>query len=151
MRTVVTQLRPAEDAKRSQQMQIYGIQPYGVWGFEVPASGDKPAVIFDAKRDVRRNWHAALSEARARSLAAQAAAHKVIPFNTAQLIQWGYETGGDYDEALRVYVEHERTQGGELDTLGIDWVAVRAAFVAEFGDAGIYNEASEPLAEGMTA
>ena len=26
-------------------------------------------------------------------------------FNIAELISWGYETGGDFDEALRVYGE----------------------------------------------
>lgn len=55
------------------------------------------------------------------------------PFELAEFIHWCYETGGDFDEALRVYIEMERANGITLDIHPVDLDKARDAFKREFG------------------
>ena len=56
------------------------------------------------------------------------------PFNVAEMIEWGYETSGDFDEALRVYIEMTQSEGLALLYYPSDLELARDAFKREFGD-----------------
>lgn len=54
--------------------------------------------------------------------------------NVAELIEWGYETSGDFGEALRVYTDDSFMQGFELEYTETELVRAREDFDHEFGD-----------------
>jgi hypothetical protein len=54
-------------------------------------------------------------------------------FNFAELIEWGYETGGDFDEALRIYTEHSAGVSKEIALLsGAEMSALEERFNREW-------------------
>ncbi|MHA1952287.1 MAG: hypothetical protein ACW99G_15325 [Candidatus Thorarchaeota archaeon] len=55
-------------------------------------------------------------------------------FNVAEFIEWAYETSGDYDEAMRVYIEKTQLDGQILTITPEDKVKAREALDLEFGD-----------------
>ena len=56
------------------------------------------------------------------------------PFNLAEFIEWAYATSGDYDEAMRVYIEHTQLAGEILTITPEDKIKAREALELEFGD-----------------
>ncbi|MHC4752300.1 MAG: hypothetical protein ACYTFW_20800 [Planctomycetota bacterium] len=54
--------------------------------------------------------------------------------NVAELIEWGYETSGDFDEAVRVYSDKAFLDGFELQYTETELVRAREDFDLEFGD-----------------
>ena len=64
--------------------------------------------------------------------------------NSAELIEWGYETSGDWDEALRVYTEQTQMEGLELFWLPNDRLKALRDFALEFGE-NDGREFPEPL------
>jgi len=57
-----------------------------------------------------------------------------IDLSIADLVAWGYETSGDFDEALRVYTEKSEADGYKLEYTLHDLEKARADFKLEFGD-----------------
>lgn len=51
----------------------------------------------------------------------------------AELIEWGYECGGDFDESLRVYSEKAQLDGFTLEYTETELVRAREDFDREFG------------------
>ena len=66
--------------------------------------------------------------------------------NVAELIEWGYQTSGDFDEALRVYIEQTQREGLELFWLPNDRLKALRDFALEFGE-NDGREFPEPLQE----
>lgn len=57
---------------------------------------------------------------------------KQIDLSVAELIEWGYETSGDFEEALRVYTEASARAGFELQYTETELVRAREEFVHNF-------------------
>lgn len=53
-------------------------------------------------------------------------------FEIAELINWGYETSGDFDEAMRVYIEQTQLNGKVLVILPEDAQNAKKSFETEF-------------------
>lgn len=57
---------------------------------------------------------------------------KPIDLSVAELIEWGYETSGDFDEALRVYTDMSKLAGFELQYTETELARAREEFVQNF-------------------
>ena len=59
---------------------------------------------------------------------------KDADFSLAELIEWGYETSGDFDEAVRVYTEMSHSAGFNVQITETEMVRAQEEFELEFGD-----------------
>jgi hypothetical protein len=127
--------------ERAAQAARLHIVPRGLRGFEVqpPDQPYRKAVPFNTFADRERNWAAAVKFARRQPWAQP----RRVEFQKAVLIGWGYDTSGDFDEALRVYTEQERMEGNQLIVPTGDALRqIKAEFNAEFASfAEMFSEA----------
>jgi hypothetical protein len=59
---------------------------------------------------------------------------KDVDFSISEMIEWGYETSGDFDEALRVYTEMAALAGFNVQYTETELQRAREDFKLEFGD-----------------